>query len=338
MGRLPGGQEIPFTVERRISRYLFVFFAPADFTDKILEVSMYDASGRQRVFARDAIGVVDFGDDHVGVEGGTIGAGKPCLFTGQQLDSETGLYYYKNRFFNPVQGRYLSRESRDDEPVGNLYSYVDDEPTVMLDPTGLLTVTTAHSYGNRTGDGQLADIIFYEDYRFKLEKDASVGVWQDGTLKLQCWDKDSKLIIDILFKWSEFFPKDGLVDKHSLKFANLAEAETGSTEDWKSDTSKICKCVITLDVYAYEVTGTQKDGKDADTPKKWRYYNTNQTVTKGNTITDFDLKTDQKMTGVKTPDTTTMSEHEERTWKNKNCCSDTEKPGTAITGGSQDYK
>jgi RHS repeat-associated protein len=58
-------------------------------------------------------------------------------FTGREWDSETGLYYYRNRYYDPRTGRFLS-----DDPVGtpfstNLYRYVHNRPTVLIDPTGL---------------------------------------------------------------------------------------------------------------------------------------------------------------------------------------------------------
>lgn len=62
--------------------------------------------------------------------------GNPYIFTGRQLDEETGLYYYRARFYDCVKGRFLQRD-----PLGyvdgvNLYEYVHGNPINLTDPTG----------------------------------------------------------------------------------------------------------------------------------------------------------------------------------------------------------
>jgi RHS repeat-associated protein len=62
------------------------------------------------------------------------------LFTGQQRDPETGLYYYRNRYYSAVVGGFISRD-----PIGykgtdfNLYRYCGGEPLNHTDPTGTVT-------------------------------------------------------------------------------------------------------------------------------------------------------------------------------------------------------
>ena len=58
-------------------------------------------------------------------------------FTGQVLDSETGLMSYRNRFYSPILGRFIMRD-----PIGynaedeNLYRYVQNNPFIFVDPEG----------------------------------------------------------------------------------------------------------------------------------------------------------------------------------------------------------
>ena len=60
------------------------------------------------------------------------------LFTGRELDVETGLYYYRARYYDPASGRFISQD-----PIGftagdaNLYTYVGNGPTNFVDPGGL---------------------------------------------------------------------------------------------------------------------------------------------------------------------------------------------------------
>ena len=61
----------------------------------------------------------------------------PYLFTARRLDEETGLYYYRARYYHADLGRFISRD-----PIGylgsrwNLYEYVNSQPTFMRDPSG----------------------------------------------------------------------------------------------------------------------------------------------------------------------------------------------------------
>jgi RHS repeat-associated protein len=57
-------------------------------------------------------------------------------FTGREQDP-TGLYYLRNRYYNPMLGRFLSPD-----PIGiaggiNLYAYTFDDPMNWVDPLGL---------------------------------------------------------------------------------------------------------------------------------------------------------------------------------------------------------
>jgi RHS repeat-associated protein len=58
------------------------------------------------------------------------------LYTGRVFDGESGLYYYRMRYYHPVLGAFVSRD-----PIGyaggsKLYSYVDCNPLIRTDPEG----------------------------------------------------------------------------------------------------------------------------------------------------------------------------------------------------------
>ena len=60
----------------------------------------------------------------------------PYTFTGRRLDDESGIYYYRNRYYHAQLGRFVSRD-----PVGfqdgmNLYQYTRSNSIRFTDPSG----------------------------------------------------------------------------------------------------------------------------------------------------------------------------------------------------------
>ena len=65
----------------------------------------------------------------------------PFLFTGREWDSESGLYYYRNRYYAQTLGRFLTQDTALASPTSpktwHRYSYADNNPINRLDPLGL---------------------------------------------------------------------------------------------------------------------------------------------------------------------------------------------------------
>jgi len=60
----------------------------------------------------------------------------PFQYTARESDAETGLYYYRARYYDQAVGRFLS-----EDPIGlngglNLYWYSNNDPTYLRDPMG----------------------------------------------------------------------------------------------------------------------------------------------------------------------------------------------------------
>jgi RHS repeat-associated protein len=58
-------------------------------------------------------------------------------FTGREWDAETGLAYYRARYYDPKSGRFLSEDPIGFEGGTNFYSYVWDNPVNSIDPSGM---------------------------------------------------------------------------------------------------------------------------------------------------------------------------------------------------------
>jgi len=57
------------------------------------------------------------------------------LYTGQQYDQETGQYYLRARYYNPVIGRFTQEDTYRGDGL-NLYAYCGNNPVMYYDPSG----------------------------------------------------------------------------------------------------------------------------------------------------------------------------------------------------------
>ncbi len=66
---------------------------------------------------------------------------QPYAFTGREYDKETGLYYYRARYYDPEIGRFISKDPFPGflsyPQTLNLYPYVGNNPVNRVDPWGL---------------------------------------------------------------------------------------------------------------------------------------------------------------------------------------------------------
>ncbi len=149
--------------------------------DHILE--SVDGDGTKQHFA-DALGSVAEITDSLGVvaksmtydsfgnivaESGSAAA-EEVSYTGRERESEFGLYYYRARYYDPLTGRFISRD-----PLGfgagdvNLYRYVGNQPVGFKDPFGLWSISiTWHTLGNPAPIGFGGTLTFgsYEGTHF----------------------------------------------------------------------------------------------------------------------------------------------------------------------------
>lgn len=70
--------------------------------------------------------------------------GNSVLFTGRRFDPETGLFYYRARYYDSALGRFLGRDPMNHGARSvlrdNTYSYAALSPLDNVDPLGLLTI------------------------------------------------------------------------------------------------------------------------------------------------------------------------------------------------------
>ncbi|EPD1465986.1 TPA: RHS repeat protein, partial [Escherichia coli] len=116
---------------------------------------------------------------------------QPYRLPGQQYDKESGLYYNRNRYYDPLQGRYITQDPIGLEGGWNLYQYPLN-PVQHVDPLGLSTMiigngpvpdnpfghaAAANRYGlmsSGTGDEMGASV---SDYFKKMQPRRDTWIW-----------------------------------------------------------------------------------------------------------------------------------------------------------------
>jgi len=118
----------------------------------------------------------------------------PFLFTGRRYDTETGLYYYRARYYNPTIGRFLQTD-----PIGygdgmNMYAYCGNNSITCIDPSGLASVAI-YDGGDKT---DFESRVQHADYSIDMRVPGDVwDVWEQwgltaGEIRIK-WLKDRLL-------------------------------------------------------------------------------------------------------------------------------------------------
>ena len=188
---------------------------------------LYDGHGSVRTFTNEAGRITDrYSYDAYGnllkKEGGTE---NEFLYTGEQYNANTGLYYLRARYMNPGTGTFISMDSYQGsiyDPVSlHKYLYAGANPVQYTDPTGYsrLDETTVTQTGLlMIGAGMLfagmVALNIYSSLRknlasavMSLECTVSVTDWKNVILGFPAHEFDTKWIVTIpmaLLSWQLF--------------------------------------------------------------------------------------------------------------------------------------
>lgn len=84
---------------------------------------LYDPYGNHYLFTDgNSNGSVDFDGTDTVANAGTSSTGNIYTFTGRRFDSESGLHYFRNRYYSSGRGRFISRDSEGFIDGMNLYN------------------------------------------------------------------------------------------------------------------------------------------------------------------------------------------------------------------------
>lgn len=72
-------------------------------------------------------------------------------YTGRERDGATGLLYYRARWYDAEQGRFLTEDPAGYQSGTNLYAYIGDDPVNYIDPSGNVGLLATAAIGAAAG-------------------------------------------------------------------------------------------------------------------------------------------------------------------------------------------
>lgn len=80
-------------------------------------------------------------DEYGGTLAGQAGRARQLFgFAGRERDLETGLYYHRSRYRDPLVGSFLTEDRASLAGGRNFYTYAENDPTNLVDPSGEIPV------------------------------------------------------------------------------------------------------------------------------------------------------------------------------------------------------
>jgi len=116
--------------------------AITDSSGNVIESYTYDVYGKPTIY------------NTIGKEIPESQVGNSFLFTGKMFDYDTGLYYYRNRYYDPELGRFITPDPLgpvglvNDDPKPDMY--VNNNPLNLINPESVRLIApdpTAHIDG-----------------------------------------------------------------------------------------------------------------------------------------------------------------------------------------------
>ncbi len=111
-----------------------------NFSGDVVQRYVYDAYGKMTIYD---------GQNNVITPSSPKYLPNPFTYTGREFDPETGLYYYRSRYYDPEMGRFLSADSLGFNGGHNFYTYAANNPTNLKDPFGLYGTNSCEYYTKR---------------------------------------------------------------------------------------------------------------------------------------------------------------------------------------------
>jgi RHS repeat-associated protein len=127
----------------------------------------------------------------------------PFLYTAHESDSETGLYYYRARYYDQIAGRFISEDPA--RLLGgslNFYKYARNNPARLKDPLGLFTIGATINFNLQLGPITIVGsagvaLDNHGNFGITLAPGGGVGVGLNSSVTLSLQASNAKTICDL---------------------------------------------------------------------------------------------------------------------------------------------
>jgi len=129
---------------------------------------------------------------------GTVNAYR---FTSRELDSTASFYYYRARWYDSRAGRFASKDPEGSTDNANLFAYVNNRPTIAVDPSGKVW-ELAMTYGATvvaTGP-QTKCVASVMDVTFTIRERTQVRLWLRVYLDAPGWFDSANIVWFVNYK------------------------------------------------------------------------------------------------------------------------------------------
>ncbi|MCF8069327.1 MAG: DUF6531 domain-containing protein [Desulfobacterales bacterium] len=169
-----GGNRYYYIKDRQFS-----IKAVSDDTGSIVESYEYSAYGVMTIFDNQNI--------DISAAGSAID--NPYGYTGRRWDAYTGLWYYRNRMYSPMLGRFMQKDPAGYVDGLNLYAYVLNNPLMYTDPMGLMARYDSSYFDSSSSYSDIYQIPTFSTFEYdnnislnvaKVPFNASTNIVNDG--------------------------------------------------------------------------------------------------------------------------------------------------------------
>jgi RHS repeat-associated protein len=236
-------------------------------------------------------------------------------FSTKYLDAETGLYYYGYRYYDPLTGRWPSRDPIGEQGGMNLYGFVDNQPISRHDKLGLICTKA----NNLLWIAEWATGV--NGWNSNPEFNLLIVGWD-------CFDKSGNIRASLDLSWRtsaipklrEFCDKTPVEDERDWSYLGARKTPAGSHIGWISGYWAYAYGDITAQEDKNIITSKYKDKETGKCPCKFsaKYFlqaTDTSNFDKGKKIPFLWWEVSDEHFRGKGFDFTIMSEKDHRVWE-----------------------
>jgi RHS repeat-associated protein len=148
-------------------------------------------------------------DSYGNVTNGSVGS--RYAYTGREIDSESSLMFYRARWYDQQQGRFISGDPTGLDGGINPYAYVENDPINFHDPLGLRKLPRSRTQTRPCNPAEMAKCVktcgskgvescrVSQTFRMVRHKGLGLYKWVDGPMSCSCNDDcdDSKVPVPL---------------------------------------------------------------------------------------------------------------------------------------------